>query len=348
MKNNKNKKFNQNQCIYCKQIKFNSEFNREHVISESFGTFGPNTMVLNNCVCRDCNTYSANNLELYLGRDSIFGIAYRPVAGAMNSKEFMKTIKFKRKRIEPSIMHQELGKLIVNLQLNRQNKFELSLANQLLIANSTNGFRLPFRIELLPHRSVLDSLGLKVHRNHIVALANPDFLKSQQEAPYSALARSEFNIKFNTDRTQPILLPNTMEEIHFNSLIDGTIMRAIAKIAFNYFAKIMGADFVLSESFDEIRNFIRYNLLSEQHLTSWDQKPIVPKLYTPTDEIYARHMLFFKKDFFSRNIVAQVSLFNNIFFKVVLSRNYPIAVELRQGTVFDVANNQIEDISKQI
>ena len=66
------------QCVYCKAIKlFPEDFNSEHVISQLFGTFGADTMTLNDSVCKVCNKYFADELELHLGRDSIFGILYR-------------------------------------------------------------------------------------------------------------------------------------------------------------------------------------------------------------------------------------------------------------------------------
>jgi hypothetical protein len=40
---------------------------------------------------------------------------------------------------------------------------------------------------------------------------------------------------------------------------DTIVQRAVAKIAFNYAAYVLGADFVRNSGFDTIRRFIRYN-----------------------------------------------------------------------------------------
>jgi len=54
-------------CVYCRK-QSERRFPREHVIPQSFGKFkGALTL---RCVCGDCNRYFANNLELFLGRDS--------------------------------------------------------------------------------------------------------------------------------------------------------------------------------------------------------------------------------------------------------------------------------------
>jgi len=48
--------------------------NREHVIPQCFGTFYPNNLVLHNCVCNECNQYFGNEIELYMGRDTVEGV----------------------------------------------------------------------------------------------------------------------------------------------------------------------------------------------------------------------------------------------------------------------------------
>jgi hypothetical protein len=56
-------------CIYCKSQ--NRPFNREHVMPQAFGTFEPQSLVLNDCVCSDCNNYFGRTLEFSLSRDSM-------------------------------------------------------------------------------------------------------------------------------------------------------------------------------------------------------------------------------------------------------------------------------------
>ena len=76
---------------------------------ELLGLFDTHTMTLNNLVCKECNQYFGDNLELYLGRDSVFGILYRSIAGVITPSKFKKSIRHRRKRIEPSIIFPEHG-----------------------------------------------------------------------------------------------------------------------------------------------------------------------------------------------------------------------------------------------
>lgn len=333
------------QCIYCKKIKKKNDFNREHVIPKSFGVFGADTLTLNDCVCEECNSFFSKNLENILGRDTIFGLAYRGISGISKPNDMKKSLRFNRKRFDTMIFHSELGMLIVDIHLNKEKGFDYSLANQILVSNSTKGRRVPFRISRLPHKSEIEAIGLKPVKDHIIVLANPDLLKSELEKPDSAINLSGLKLKFNLHNTQNVLTPKE-GFIYIQSWLDDIVMRTIAKIAFNYLAKVMGADFVLGESFDDIRNYIRYGLYSSEYLVAWDQKPVIPKLHASDTRVYPRHIVLLTiKDNF---IKVKVSLLNDIYFDVILSRNYPILYQMKQGTLFDVESQLTRDITSLI
>ncbi len=50
-------------CIYCLEERRLTEFNREHVLAEAFGTFTNNLKDLR-CVCRASNQWFGDSLEL--------------------------------------------------------------------------------------------------------------------------------------------------------------------------------------------------------------------------------------------------------------------------------------------
>ena len=55
-------------CIYCRQIG-SRRFPREHVVPKAFGRFHDNLTL--RCVCEGCNSSFAEELELFLTRDSV-------------------------------------------------------------------------------------------------------------------------------------------------------------------------------------------------------------------------------------------------------------------------------------
>ena len=63
----------QYKCTYCLRLFSEAEFNREHVMPQHLGKFREN-LVLSNAVCCDCNKTLEDQLELWLGRDSVEGL----------------------------------------------------------------------------------------------------------------------------------------------------------------------------------------------------------------------------------------------------------------------------------
>ncbi|MHB1947408.1 MAG: hypothetical protein ACYCQI_04760 [Gammaproteobacteria bacterium] len=139
-------------------------------------------------------------------------------------------------------------------------------------------------------------------------------------------------------------MSDTDNRVFFKSVIDEKIQRALAKIAFNYFVHQYGASFALSDSFDEIRNFIRYGLKASQHLMTLTNTPIKANLLDIQREKYASHVITVCQNA-SRHIVAQISLFNDIRCEVVLSRIYPLVTFKTVGHIFDVLGKKIINIA---
>lgn len=56
-------------CIYCRRE--DQEFDREHVIPQAFGNFEPNSFILYDTVCKDCNKSLGHTLDFELSGDSM-------------------------------------------------------------------------------------------------------------------------------------------------------------------------------------------------------------------------------------------------------------------------------------
>src|SRR5579859_2011619 len=72
-------------CIYCLEDKDDGAFNRDHVIPEAFGMFDENLVL--SCVCRECNQFFGDGIEMDLGRDSMEGHD-RARVGLVEASEF--------------------------------------------------------------------------------------------------------------------------------------------------------------------------------------------------------------------------------------------------------------------
>src|SRR3981189_3520844 len=61
------------ECIYCLRRLDAHEFNREHVLSEAFGAF-LQAPVLHYSVCRECNQFFGDQLEMRFARGAFEGM----------------------------------------------------------------------------------------------------------------------------------------------------------------------------------------------------------------------------------------------------------------------------------
>ena len=332
------------QCVYCKKKKlYPDNFNSEHVISAMLGTFGSKTMTLVDCVCIECNTHFANTLELHLGRDSIFGILYRTIFSNVKADNFRRSMCHKRKRLEPSVYHEDHGYLLVDLQLNDANNFDVVIANQIMILNSTKGVRINFRVAQLPDKNIIESFGLKPVAGYINFLSGGSVNVEKAHEINTALKQARINIHIEPNQFANCRLSDGDNSVYFKSVVDENIQRALAKIAFNYFVHQYGGCLALSDSFDEIRNFIRYGLKSDQYLMTLTNAPIKANLLHIQREKYSTHVITVYQNV-NRHIVAQVSLFNDIRCEVVLSRAYPLVSFKMVGHVFDVLGKKVINI----
>lgn len=126
-----------------------------------------------------------------------------------------------------------------------------------------------------------------------------------------------------------------------NFRIDVILRRAVAKIAFNYMAYVTSPDFVLSPDFNEVRSFIRHGETPEYPVVHVDFTPILFDDH-PLARQTNGHLVTLDWDAQRNQVMAQVSLFNELRFVVLLGRA-PRGLwrDIRIGHHFDSDNRQI-------
>ena len=124
-------------------------------------------------------------------------------------------------------------------------------------------------------------------------------------------------------------------------MIDQTIFRALAKIAFNYLAYWAGPDFVIRKPFHPIRQYIRfgkkefYPFVVIIEKTILGDEPIVGKRRVG-------HLITLDLSKNKSSIVSQVSLFNSMTYSVLLAKDYKgNDFVYREGSFFNIADNNI-------
>jgi hypothetical protein len=127
--------------------------------------------------------------------------------------------------------------------------------------------------------------------------------------------------------------------------LDAAIFRAIAKIAFNYVACVYGAEFILRSDFDFLRVYIRYGTEPPWPAVRPTNEPILSldsRRYRQTNG----HLITFDWNLSQLGLLAQVSLFNHMTYRVLFCPYYSgIWTEsIRSGHHFDFEDGVISPL----
>ena len=230
-------------CIYCWSTITPTK--REHVMSMALGTFEHNWTL--DCVCDDCNKYFADNLELFLGRDSLeallrIDLGLKPPAGAA---ELLNC------RVKTSL--QDPGQFDgIRLRMKSLSDDGTSLipVPQVGFRREGEDWRFLTEKELTPEnvREFMRS-GVEIR----IYGVGPDCDRLKRQLADVGIDFEESDRALN----QPITEQSSLTIVR-DINVDETIIRAACKIGFNYAAKRLGCATVRRAGFDSARRFVRY------------------------------------------------------------------------------------------
>ena len=325
------------ECIYCLRQLPAEEFNREHVLSNAFGAFS-NGPVLSHCVCRGCNQFFGDQLEVRFARGAFEGLL----------------------RYQSGIRTPPKGDLKL-----RYVEFAMPEGHgdwsdvRLKLVNGEDGLR----VSVIPQVAFFDK-GLKkwvhVTEQEIdsgLFAKRPDFKKSQmrihapslqeQESIVAKLAEHGINFKKEGDLHPPEGSLEAPEiEVDVTLSINRGIRRCIAKYSFNYLAHVCVSAFVCKRDFDVIRQFIRYGDAPPYPLVVAGSKPILHD-DRPSARQTGGHLLTLNWTESLRDLVGQVSIFNSLTYSVSLCRQFSDGIwrPIRSGIHYDLGKNLVRPLA---
>lgn len=316
-------------CLYCDETKTLDRFNREHVIPEAFGKYEEN-LVLRGCVCWDCNDHFGRTLDRALARDSKEGLD-RFVHGLVEPKP--------GRTVGTSIALRQRGGAFDGAILD----WELDAKGTLLTAKPARqvGFAStelgPFewhRVDALPPIESLRSRGV----TYCVA---GGLAADEAAEVFSKLGLEVTELSVLGDpRDRDGMLDTTME-----GNIDKTIRRAVAKIAFNYFASAYPT-LAPMDQFRDVRRYIRWGEDPVENPVSVSARSILGGL-PPSQQVVA-HIVATRWDGGAHQVIAQVSLFGWVEYRVVLSTSrfliLPTCID--SGHMFNPYAKQIAPLTR--
>lgn len=316
-------------CLYCDETKTLDRFNREHVIPEAFGKYEEN-VVLRGCVCWDCNDYFGRTLDRALARDSKEGLD-RFVHGLVEPKP--------GRTVGTKIALRQRGGAFDGAILD----WELDSKGTLLTAKPARqvGFARteigPFewhRVEALPPIETLRSQGVE----YCVA------------GGLAADEAAEVFSTFGLEVTEPAVLGDPrdgdgMLDTTMEGTIDQTVRRAVAKIAFNYFASAYPT-LAPMDQFRDVRRYIRWGEDPGENPVSVSARSILGGL--PSSQHIVAHIVATRWDGGAHQVIAQVSLFGWVQYRVVLSTSRFLIVPtcIESGHIFNPYAKQIAPLTR--
>lgn len=312
-------------CIYCLTSKHENDFNREHVLPQSMGTYKKN-FVLKKTVCQICNSAFGNELELFLGRDTFEGLMRFELGTVKSDDKKLGLKRINTKNNEPGDWY---GAIIDIHYDSAKEKVVATMIDQVGFFNEQSKQWDFFDISKCPDKNELETQGYKVSGERSVKLF---FEKMTQEEFYITL--KEKNILLNTDVEEN--LPTIKKSgdsiaVKVNIDIDKIIYRSISKIALNYLAYHEGADFTLKKDFDPIREYIRYGTKMSFNHISISQKPILEDERRLGIKHNNNHIITMEWNKRKDRLRARISLFNIMTYEILLCNNFksiyhPIAI----------------------
>jgi len=310
---------------------------REHVLPQCFGKFKSGNLILKGIVCDECNQYFGDQLELPLGRDTIWGVErYRH--GIKPGKQP------KHKRIKFKILEGELAGIIVTPIYSEAGEHidNLPVLQVGIFNNLTNRFDY-YEPEEIPNVEVLKKEGMETKGIKLNLIFKDE--GHEKQLLVNKLREQGYNF---TDAVTSMEWPEEVKRqnqtwVIGDIKIDRVISRGFCKIAFNYLAVSQGRDFTLSSDFHGIRNFIRNDHGNQNEFFFVNQPPILEDDRRFKIRETQGHLIILEWQ--GMNLNARLSLFNMWTFLIKLSTHHSgLWIPIKGGHHFDIKSRTVNPL----
>jgi hypothetical protein len=316
-------------CVYCR-TQSEIEFPKEHVIPEAFGRFYNNLTL--SCVCAACNSLFNRNLEVFLARDSVE--AFLRVRYGLKAKSGRRVLGRTRLTIRVISPGDWCGSRMIAERNERGDEVKVWPLPQV-------GFK---KFGESEREWLLESELDQTQR----------WERYRVDAEAHIVGRPQAAVRRLADKLQALGVvfkcQGEMEnhrnfvQIFADSILDETIFRCAAKIAFNFLAYCRGNDFALRSDFDPIRHYIRNGVTTTQPFVLVTNNPILVgdcSQYRQTDG----HLIIVDWNSTHEGIVCSLSLFNHLTYHVNLCSNFSgLWYPLSDGRHFDLRTLTISEV----
>lgn len=325
-------------CIYCQEVRPQESYRKsEHVLSQSFGKF-ENNLTLREVVCDLCNQYFGDYLELLLGRDTFEGqLRFRH--GVKEVDEF-KAMGRDSRLVVRCAEGQFAGCLMLRYYSKEKDQIAVRPLPQVGFWLEPPGAYRYYLLDEIPTQQELLQLGFQSTQARAIVALEID------PAELTGLLAAK-GIAFNY---RGALTPDVQTETiacDLEGTIDHVIVRAVAKIAFNYLAYWEGAEFVQHPAFDRMRRYIRWGTLPGDGLIQADETAVLAD--EPVEGTRRLgHLVTVNWASDGVSVLAQVSLFNWMTYRICLAPDFTgPPPPLTRGHYFDLGSRTILELGSR-
>lgn len=328
-------------CIYCLKEKPPEKYKkREHVMPQCYGTFSPDNLILYQTVCDECNQYFGEEIELYLGRDTMEGVErYRYGIKPRKLPERHARLKFK-------ISEGELKGMII------MPGYSASLGEKIMVPLMQVGFFEKkkkeydyFEPQDIPTARELKKQGYDLENKKICLIAKN---REDMTCLSRVLKEKGMDIRPLMEIEWPKSVKDKKSLLAVGTInIDRVIFRGLSKIGFNYLAYVLGKEFALLEDFNGIRNFIRYDKGNSDDFFAANAPPIlyfdrILKKYNM--KVTNGHLIIV--EWRGMDLICRASIFNMNTYSIKLCKNFKGILwrPIRYGHHFDVDSKEISNL----
>lgn len=320
-------------CIYCLEDKKRSCFSKEeHVLPQSFGRFD-NNFTLIDTVCDDCNQFFGDNLELSLARDTFEGGTLRYETGIKKLNDF-KSLGKRSQMIYKYLEGTHPG-IYVYREYSKENNFTIHPCPQVGFLKNSGGYEW-YLLKDIPTKETLKNGEYNLSDSKFCIILGCD--ESEAETIFAGLGIKKGNSStVHNDPHGKVLIEVQRE-------LDEIIFRTVAKIGFNYLAYWQGKEFVLGDSFNTIRDYIRWGKIPEIPV-----RCVIKDSFFPDEEKAGKrrngHIIVIYWDEKEASLVVRVSLFNFIQYVIRLAKDDgPKYKKIKKGHFFNIRQKNILEL----
>jgi HNH endonuclease len=308
-------------CVYCGNTNPADFAGREHVLPQSFGTFGSQTPTLH-CVCDPCNSFFKKDLDQLLARDTLEGITRYKKGRFSREARVQKGLQISLSEGEET---GDFGGVMLRGVDGTTGQLLPPIA-QFHALNITTGRYDKFSKEQIRDLKLPEGVyGKSTERKFRVIAASQE----EHNAVVEELRKAGIPYR-ERGRFSPPFLQNAKpgETIELEVTIEGTIddakKRSLVKIVFNFATYYLGPSETSKPEWDKARRFVRFG--SETLKARVSDKPFWDGQETKSlrfeDDSYNLRI-----ENLDGNVVGVIQLFNLFTYEFILAENYSLCPE---------------------